>query len=165
MPSGNIVGRVSFNTFALDGGTTTFDVDSVNLNVNSPTTFDMEFVFTVEAFNSGSNVSVYKTFSIVVNRAFNKPYENLYIQAMPPQNDRDLINNLLQNSIAIPIELLYRADDPNFGRATQVVYNHAYGLTAATYIDYVSSLYLNHYWKNLVLGEISTAQALGSCHR
>ena len=160
MPSGNIVGRVSFNTFALDGGTTTFDVDNVNLNVTSPTTFDMEFVFTVEAFNGGSNVSVYKTFSIVVNRAFNAPYENLYIQAMPPQNDRDLINSLLQDYVAIPAELLYRADDPNFGRATRVVYNHAYGLTAATYVDYVSSLYLNHYWKNLVLGEIATAQAL-----
>jgi hypothetical protein len=120
----------------------------------------LEFVFTVEAFNGGSNVSVYKTFSIVVNRAFNTPYENLYIQAMPPQNDRDLINDLLQDTTAIPIESLYRADDPNFGRATQVVYDHAYGLTAATYIDYVSSLYLNHYWKNLVLGEIATAQAL-----
>jgi hypothetical protein len=117
-------------------------------------------VFTVEAFNGSANVSVYKTFSVVVNRAFNQPYENLYIQAMPPQNDRDLINNLLENTIAIPNELLYRADDPNFGRATRVVYNHAYGLTAATYIDYVSSLYLNHYWKNLVLGEIATAQAL-----
>jgi len=160
MPSGNIVGRVSFNTFALDGGTTTFDVDNVNLNVTSPTTFDLEFVFTVEAFNGSANVSVYKTFSVVVNRAFNAPYENLYIQAMPPQNDRDLINNLLENTIAIPTELLYRADDPNFGRATRVVYNHAYGLTAATYLDYVSSLYLNHYWKNLVLGEIATAQAL-----
>jgi hypothetical protein len=160
MSSGNIVGRVSFNTFALDGGTTTFDVVSSNRNVTSPTTFDMEFVFTVEAFNGGSNISVYKTFSIVVNREFNTPYENLYIQAMPPQNDRDLINDLLQNTIAIPVESLYRADDPNFGRATQVVYNHAYGLTAATYIDYVSSLYLNHYWKNLVLGEIATARAL-----
>jgi len=159
-PSGNIVGRVSFNTFAVDGGTTTFDVASVNRTVTNPTTFDMEFVFTVEAFNGGSNVSVYKTFSIVVNRAFNRPYENLYIQAMPPQNDRDLINDLLQDSVVIPIESLYRRDDPNFGRATQVVYDHAYGLTAATYIDYVSSLYLNHYWKNLVLGEISTARAL-----
>ena len=160
MPSGNIVGRVSFNTFAVDGGTTTFDVVSANRGVTTPTTFDMKFVFTVEAFNGGSNVSVYKTFSIVVNRAFNQPYENLYIQAMPPQNDRDLINNLLQNTTAIPVESLYRADDPNFGLATQVVYNHAYGLTAATYLDYVSSLYLNHYWKNLVLGEISTARAL-----
>jgi hypothetical protein len=79
---------------------------------------------------------------------------------MPPQDDRDLINSLLQNPTVIPVELLYRADDPNFGRATQVVYDHAFGLTAATYASYVSSLYLNHYWKNLVLGEIKTARAL-----
>jgi len=160
LSSGNIVGRVSFNTFALDGGTTTFDVNSTNRGITSPTTFDLTFVFTVQAYGGNGLISVYKDFSITVNRAYNIPYENLYIQAMPPQNDRDLINSLLQNSTIIPVELLYRGDDPNFGRATQVIYDHAFGLTAATYIEYVSSLYLNHYWKNLVLGEISTAQAL-----
>jgi hypothetical protein len=160
MPSGNIVGRVSFNTFALDGGTTTFDVVSTNRGITRPTTFDLKFNFTVQAYGGNGLISVYKNFSITVNREYNSPYENLYIQAMPPQNDRDLINSLLQNTTVIPVELLYRADDPNFGRATQVVYNHAFGLTAATYLDYVSSLYLNHYWKNLVLGEIKTARAL-----
>ena len=160
MPSGNIVGRVSFNTFALDGGTTTFDVGSINQGVTSPTTFDLTFNFTVQAYGGNGLISVYKDFSITVNREYNTPYENLYIQAMPPQSDRNFINSLLQDNTAIPIELLYRADDPNFGRATQVVYDHAFGLTAATYVDYVSSLYLNHYWKNLVLGEIKTARAL-----
>ena len=160
MPSGNIVGRVSFNTFALDGGTTTFDVNSVNRGITEPTTFDMTFNFTVEAYGGNGLISVTKNFSITVNRAFDAPYENLYIQAMPPQNDRDMINNLLQDPTIIPVEVLYRADDPNFGRASNVVYDHAFGLTAATYLDYVSSLYKNHYWKNLVLGEISTAQAL-----
>jgi hypothetical protein len=160
MPSGNIVGRVSFNTFALDGGTTTFDVISVNRGITTPTTFDLTFNFTVEAYGGDGLISVTKNFSIIVNRAFNAPYENLYIQAMPPQNDRDFINSLLQDSTVIPVELLYRADDPSFGRASQVIYDHAFGLTAATYLDYVSSLYLNHYWKNLVLGEIRTAQAL-----
>ena len=160
MPSGNIVGRVSFNTFALDGGTTTFDVGSINQGVTSPTTFDLTFNFTVQAYGGNGLISVYKDFSITVNREYNTPYENLYIQAMPPQSDRNFINGLLQDNTAIPIELLYRADDPNFGRATQVVYDHAFGLTAATYVDYVSSLYLNHYWKNLVLGEIKTARAL-----
>jgi hypothetical protein len=160
MPSGNIVGRVSFNTFALDGGTTTFDVVSTNRGITRPTTFDLKFNFTVEAYGGNGLISVYKNFSITVNREYNTPYENLYIQAMPPQDDRNLINSLLQNTTVIPVELLYRADDPNFGRATQVVYNHAFGLTAATYASYVSSLYLNHYWKNLVLGEIKTARAL-----
>jgi hypothetical protein len=160
MSSGNIVGRVSFNTFALDGGTTVFDVNSNNRAVTEPTTFDQTYNFIVEAFGGNGIISVFKEFSIRVTRTYNAPYENLYIQAMPPENDRALINSLLQDSTIFPPESLYRADDPNFGRATQVVYDHAFGLTAATYVDYVSSLYKNHYWKNLVLGEIKTAHAV-----
>jgi hypothetical protein len=160
LSSGHIAGRVSFDTFALDGGTTVFDVDSINQGITSPTTFDLVCNFTVEAYGGNGLISVFKNFSILVNRAYNTPYENLYIQAMPPQDDRDLVNSLLQNSSILPPELLYRADDSNFGRATSIVYNHAYGLTASTYEKYVSSLYENHYWKNLVLGSIETAQAI-----
>jgi hypothetical protein len=158
LPSGNIAGRVSFNTFCLDGGTTTFDV---NLNtVNQPTTFDMVNTFTVTAFSINGLISVNKTFTIRVVREYEVPYDNLYIQAMPPQDDRDLLADLLQNSNIFTPELIYRSDDPNFGVARRVIYNHAYGLTPATLDDYVASLDLNHYWKNLVLGQIETAQAL-----
>ena len=158
LTSGHIAGRVSFDTFALDGGTTTFDV---NLNtVNQPTTFDMVATFIVNAFSVNGLVNVNKTFSITVVRRYQEPYDNLYIQAMPPQDDRDLLAGLLQNPTIFTPSLIYRPDDPNFGVARNVVYNHAYGLTAATYNDYVASLNLNHYWKNLVLGEIKTAQAL-----
>jgi hypothetical protein len=158
LTSGHIAGRVSFDTFCLDGGTTTFDV---NLNtVDQPTTFDLVAIFTVNAFSVNGLVNVNKTFSITVVRRYQEPYDNLYIQAMPPQDDRDLLASLLQNPTIFPPSLIYRADDPNFGVARRVVYNHAYGLTAATYDDYVASLNLNHYWKNLVLGEIKTAQAL-----
>lgn len=161
LPSGHIAGRVSFNTFAIDGGATTFDVDSRDATITEPTTFDMSFTFTVEAYGQGyTQVSVTKTFTITVVRAYNEPYENLYIQAMPPQSDRNLIQSLLQDQDIIPPDDLYRSDDPNFGRAQRVTYWHAYGLTSATYSDYISSLYKNHYWKNLVLGEIKTAQAL-----
>jgi hypothetical protein len=159
LPSGNITGRASFNTFSLDGGTTTFDINSVNRGISTPTTFDLVYVFTVEAYNNNARINVSKRFSILVDRVYNLPYQNLYIQAMPPQNDRDLINSLVQSSTIIPPALLFRGDDPNFGRATKVIYDHAFGLTAATYEDYVSSLYKNHYWKNLVLGSIETAQA------
>jgi hypothetical protein len=158
LSSGHIAGRVSFNTFTLDSGTTTFDV---NLNtVDQPTTFDMVAIFTVNAFSINGLVNVNKTFSITVVRRYQEPYDNLYIQAMPPQDDRDLLASLLQNPTIFTPSLIYRDDDPNFGVARNVIYNHAYGLTAATYDDYVASLNLNHYWKNLVLGEIKTAQAL-----
>ena len=79
---------------------------------------------------------------------------------MPPLNDRVVINSLLQNSDIFQQPLLYRPTDPNFGVAKNVVYYHAYGLTAATYDDYVTSLDINHYWKNLVLGQIEVAQAI-----
>ena len=158
LTSGHIAGRVSFDTFCLDGGATVFDVNLVT--VNQPTTFDMVAIFTVNAFSVNGLISVNKTFSITVVRRYQEPFDNLYIQAMPPQNDRDLLSSLLQNPTIFPPGLIYRNDDPNFGVARNVVYNHAYGLTATTIDNYVYSLNLNHYWKNLVLGEIKTAQAL-----
>ena len=162
LPSGLIAGRVSFDTFALDLGTTTFDVTNNDLLLqgqNTATTFDMTFTFVVNVTSVNGLINVDKTFTITVIRAFNEPYENLYIQAMPPQNDRDLVTSLLQNQDIFRTDLLYRVDDPNFGRASNVVYWHAYGLKAATIEDYVSSLYINHYLKNLVLGDIKVAQA------
>ena len=154
LSNGEIAGRVSFNTFALDGGATTFD--------NNTTTFDLVCYFTVNAYSNNGVVSSNKTFSITVVRKYSEPYDNLYIQAMPPVNDRIIINNLLQNSDIFQQDLLYRPTDPNFGVAKTVKYYHAYGLTAATLDEYVTSLDINHYWKNLVLGEIEVAQAIDS---
>jgi len=158
LPSGHIAGRVSFNTFALDGGTTIFDAAPVQ-GIVKETTFDLKFTFTVNVFSINGVVNTNKEFSITVNRAYNVPYENLYIKAMPPFDDRNLIDSLLQNTDIFPNNLIYRSDDPNFGIATNVVYMHAFGLTASTYEEYVSSLYENHYWKDLVLGNIEVAQA------
>ena len=161
LPSGDIAGRVSFNTFAVDLGTTTFDKELRTTLIQSPqeTTFDTRYTFTVNAYSVDGYVSVFKTFTVKVLRVYNQPYENLYIKAMPPYTDRALINQLIQNSDIFRPELIYRDQDPNFGIATSVIYNHAYGLTSSTYELYVSSLYENHYWKNLILGEIKTAQA------
>lgn len=158
LPSGDIVGRVSFNTFALDGGTTTFDV---GLNtVDQPTTFDMVAIFTVNVYSLNGLINTVKTFSIRVVRRYQEPFDNLYIQAMPPDSDRALLASLLEDPSIFPPELIYRVDDPNFGVARRVIYNHAYGLTATILDDYVASMNLNHYWKNLVLGEIKTARAV-----
>lgn len=154
LPTGEIAGRVSFDTFALDMGTTTFD--------SNTTTFDLVFTFTVNAYSVNGLVSDNQVFSIRVNRVYNEPYDNLYIQAMPPTNDRVVINNLLQNTDIFKQNLLYRPTDPNFGVSKNVKYYHAYGLRAATFDDYVSSLDINHYWKNLILGSIEVAQAKNS---
>jgi hypothetical protein len=160
-PSGNIVGRVGFETFALDNGTTTFDKRlGTASGITTETSFDMTKTFTVVAYSSNGVVNVNNTFSIRLVRAFNQPYDNLYIQAMPPDNDRAILNGLLQNSNIFPPSLIYRYDDPNFGVATRAVYQHAFGLTAENLDAYVEALNLNHYWKNLTLGEVKVARAL-----
>ena len=256
LPSGDIVGRVSFDTFALDLGITTFDQSfSINRNIASlGTTFDQTFVFTVNAYAEDTNqtiyevasiqvnnggtgysflnkptiaigqpvgasavpavagvvtvaggaitqvllsengngytsaptvtvtqgfggsgasltavmaatgsqdvISVYKTFTLKLVREYNRPYQNLYVRAMPPPADRALIRSLLDNEEIFPLEYLYRSDDVNFGKSSQVTYAHAFGLAPDTLERYVASLYENHYWKNLILGEIATAQAI-----
>lgn len=161
LPSGNIAGRCSFDTFALDGGTTVFDIDSRN-RLSGPTTFDLTFTFTVQVYSLNSVVNFTKIFTIRLVRVYNAPYENLYVQAMPPVNDRQILDQLLQSPDIFPPNMIYRSDDPNFGVSTRVIYRHAYGLTASTLADYYSSLYENHYWKNLVLGQIEVAQATDS---
>ena len=253
LPTGEIAGRTTFNTFAVDLGFTTFDATQSNITGISETNFDTEFTFTVNAYaedtgqllynvasvnitDGGSGyssinlptlafsspvgatavtavgnavvtgsaitavtlteqgagytsaptitvtqgfggsgavltpvmqvtgqrdaISVFKTFTVKVYRAYNYPYQNLFCLAMPPANDRLLINELLDNEEIFVPSYIYRPDDANFGKSTQVKYEHAYGLAPDTIDQYVSSLYENHYWKNLVLGEINTAQAL-----
>jgi len=256
LDSGEISGRVTFNTFAIDLGSTTFDAtQSVVRNISiQETTFDSTFTFTVNAYaedsqqvlykvnsvevldggsgysavttpvltfntpigataiqaqagtvtvsggkitavaveNGGNGytspailtvtegfggsgavlqsimkptgtrdvVSVDKTFTVQVRRVYNKPYQNLLIEAMPPANDRATITELLNNQEIFVPDYIYRIDDPYFGKSERVIYQHAFGLAPDTLETYVLSLYENHYWKNLVLGEIDTAQAI-----
>jgi len=257
LESGEISGRVTFNTFAVDLGATTFDATQSVLRNNSinETTFDSTFVFTVNAYaedtqrtlfnvnaitvdNGGSgyssvspptlqfnapigavartalvgnitisggsittvevldggagytldnpavlteiagagsgavftaimratgtqdSVSADQTFTVTVIREYNKPYQNLLIEAMPPANDRILIASLLDDQDIFVPEYIYRPTDPFFGKSSRIIYQHAFGLDPDTLDTYVESLYLNHYWKNLVLGEIDTARAI-----
>lgn len=254
LATGELAGRITFNTFALDLGFTTFDIDLGVTTGIDPTTFDSKFTFTINAFAPGSNqalykvtgitvvsggsgynsatpptivfsdpagstavaavagaavisagvivsvpvvnpgsgylsaptvtitagfggsgavleaqiqqvasidsISVFKTFTVTVDRRYNYPYQNLFCLALPPANDRLLLNQLLTNQEIFVPEFIYRPQDANFGVSTRVKYEHAYGLAPESVDTYVSSLYTSHYWKNLILGGINTAQAL-----
>lgn len=111
---------------------------------------------------SGSKdmVSVYKEFHVRVYRRWNKPYQNLLLRAMPPLNDRATLYDFLHDETIFVPEWIYRPSDPFFGMAKNVTFVQAYGLLPETLDVYVSSLYQNHYWKNLVLGPIKTARAV-----
>jgi len=173
--TGNIVGRVQYQTFGLidynitadsntfaDTSTITADTNGIT-NIafdGGTTTFDKKFTFTVEAYSNNGQISTFKTFNILVNRKFNSPTHELSISALLSQDDRTIVDSLLQNQDIIKQDLLYRHDDLYFGVATEVTYTHAYGLSPEIINTYIESLGSNHYNKRLTLGEIKTARAL-----
>jgi hypothetical protein len=160
LPSGNIAGRVSFQTFSLDLGNTTFDKDlRTRLDINE-TTWDREYSFTVQAYNTAEVVNVERTFKIFVNQKYKIPAQCLRIEAFSTNDDRALIAELVNNTDIFKPEWVYRGDDPWFGVRKKVWYEHAYGLEPSTFQEYTDSVIKNHYRKKIVLGEIRTAQAL-----
>jgi len=158
--SGNITGQASFQSFMLDGGTTTFDESITTRLEVDPTVFDRTYYFTVEAFNTSSRISVFKDFEIYVDLKYLTPYETVYMSATPELVDRTDVLELLDNKDIFLDSLIYRPDDNNFGISTEVRYNHAYGIKSKELSEYVEAMKLNHYRKNLVLGDIKTARAL-----
>lgn len=119
-----------------------------------------EFTFTIQAYSPNYTiVQSSKTFTVNVYQEYGQPTDILYIQATPSLNDRNILATLLNNDTLIPTDSLYRPDDVNFGKATNVVYEHAYGIYASDIQDYIAAVTRNHYWRNITLGELKTAVA------
>lgn len=151
-PDGLLVGRASFETFALDSGYTTID--------NAKTTFDQVFTFTIAAFDTANYAYSTRDFKITIVKRDQIPYENLYVTVMPSRLQRGLYNEILNDSDIFSQDLLYRADDPWFGKNTLRRSLFMTGLNPKAAAEYISSMTLNHYWKTLNWGSIKTAHAL-----
>ena len=147
LDTGEISGVVAYqpNDSLVEAGTTT------------------DFTFTVQAYSpTFPAVTSTETFTLSVYQEFSQPTDTLYIQCSPSVNDRNLLSTLLNNTSLIPTDYLYRADDPYFGKATDVIYEHAYGIYASDLDEYVAAITKNHYWRNITLGQINIATARDS---
>ena len=122
-----------------------------------------EFTFTVQAYSSEFPViGSSKTFTLNVLQEFSQPTDILYIQATPSLSDRQILSTLLNDEELIPTASLYRNNDEYFGKATNVIYEHAYGIYASDIEEYIVAVTRNHYWRNITLGELKTAVAKNS---
>ena len=138
--SGNVASQPTTD-FLLLGDSTTFSV-------------------TIQSYSPDySIVHSEREFTITVNQEYNRPTDILYIKATPSINDRRKIDQLLSDETVIPTEYLYRSGDGYFGKATNIVYAHMYGILASDFNEYINAVTKNHYWRNITLGEIKTAVA------
>lgn len=146
LPSGEIVGRVSFQP------------EKSYVTVGTKTAYN----FRVHAFSPEFTLlSTYQDFTITVEHYFDKPTENIYLKAAPNIAGRKLIQSLLVGNL-IPDEYLFRPNDPNFGKAKDVRYIHAYGMTPSTAVEYINAISQNHYNRKIILGPLQTAVASDS---
>lgn len=122
------------------------------------------YSLTIKAYYSSfPQINSIKTFTLTTLQKFYLPYDTVYIKALPSINDRSKLNYLLVNDEIIPRRHLYRVDDIYFGKSTSVIYDHIYGVPSIArndfFTEYVNAVKINHYWRNITLGEIKVAVA------
>jgi hypothetical protein len=151
---GLISGRVSFQVFSLDQGTTTLDGEA--------TTFDFTYTFTVTARDLANTISADRTFTLTIRQFDKIPYENLYLKALPSAEQRASFQTLVNDTTIFPLEKIYRHEDPWFGLAGDIKTLFLAGLSPSALAKYTQVASTNHYTKRLTFGDIKTARALDS---
>lgn len=143
LPNGEIVGRVA------EQPTGSF------INAGN----EIYYIFEVMAYSPQYPLlQTIREFTLKVVFTHEVPLENVYIKALCNLSGRKVIQSLLTDETIIPSQLLYRPNDPYFGKAIDVRYIHAYGLNSTYTENYINAMQ-NHYERKIILGEVKTALA------
>ncbi len=144
LDTGEIIGKVSFQP------------STELLNENAET----DFTFTVLTYSEQFPVlKSTKTFTLTVRQYFAEPVENIYFKATPNISGRTVLASLLNDTTLIPTNSLYRPQDSNFGKASNITVLQTYGLAVSTINEYLNVIQENFYTRKVVLGELKTAVA------
>lgn len=152
LPTGEISGRATFESFSIDDYATTFD--------NETLTIDRTATFRVRAEAVDGTASSTRTFSLKLNIIDTEPYENLYLQAMPTVAQRQIYNALISDSSIFDPELIYRPDDHYFGVQQDLKMLFLPGLSPSELTEYQTAMIRNHFTKTYTFGEVKTAYVL-----
>jgi hypothetical protein len=126
---------------------------------SAPTVFDRDFIFTVVATNSAGSASSQREFTLAVDIRTPEPYENLYVRCFPNNTSRNKLFSILDNSDIFPNNLMYRANDPFWGKRRDLTALIAYGITASSAADYISAMQDRHYDKRFFFGDYGVSIA------
>jgi hypothetical protein len=154
LPTGEIAGRATFESFSVDDHTTTFD--------NELLVVDRTATFRVRAETVDGSASSTRTFTLKLNVIDTEPYENLYLKAMPLVSKRQMYNTLISNSSIFNETSIYRLDDSNFGVQKDLTMLFLPGLSPSELTEYQTAMIENHFTKTYTFGNIKVAYVLDS---
>jgi hypothetical protein len=155
--NGLVTGRVSFEHIMFDTGTTTFD--GANSPLVTETTFEREYKFSVRVYSNDLTIDTYQEFTIDINPSSFKPYESLYIKALPVIEQREIYSSLINNADDINPKDIYRNGDINFGIQNNIRALVASGLNPVAETDYIEAMAQNHFNNTLRFGGLKVAHA------
>lgn len=133
-------------------------VGKTQYNMSEEESFTVEFKVVASSIREIKT----KTFSITIMQRIGKPVRNLYCRVMPKKQQREIYDNIINNSDIMPFQDLYRPLDPWFGLNYHRRFLFAAGLSAKDISIYYNAIEKNHYWKNVRFGEIKTAKAVNN---
>jgi hypothetical protein len=161
---GLLSGRVSFESFSVDDYATTFD--------NNKLTIDKVYKFTVQAatddatynpdgsINTPPSAYAIQEFTLTLDIIDIEPYDNLYLQALPTWDQRQIFDSVIKDTEIFVPELIYRPTDPWFGVSDKIKMLFLTGLQADSLDTYANAILENHYTKAYSFGDINTAVVL-----
>lgn len=152
LPTGELSGRVSFETTEIDLETTTFDGKSLTL--------DRTYNFTVLVQSTDGSAENIQEFTLKLNVINLAPYENLYLKALPAFDQRLIYKSIINNQEIFPSELIYRIDDPWFGINEDISMLFIPGLTPTQVDEYEIAMTRNHFTKTYNFGEVKSVVVL-----
>lgn len=140
--------------------TRTTDLNTTTTIDGGKTTFDSTYTFSVKAVTADGTASATKEFSILLDNYNKAPYENVYLKALPSQDQRTLFKSIINNQDIFPDALIYRPRDPWFGKASDIRMLFLPGLTTSDLDMFAQATEKNHYNKRINFGNVKTARAV-----
>jgi len=157
LPDGSIAGKIDYEaqtyfdrgpygykSFILDGGTTTID---------------KRWHFTVQASDIFDQSSVEKEFYIEVDEIDTVQYTDIYAQAMIARSKREKFRDFISDKYTFPDNMIYRLDDPVFGRQEKIKLPMEYGIEKVRLNVYIDQLRRYFYRKQFFFGDVKHIRA------
>lgn len=157
LPSGDISGRVTFEAFTIDDYTTTFDGGTM--------TSDRTYNFFVKVSTVDGTASSVQEFTLTLNVIDIEPYNDLYLQALPAFDQRQIYNSVINNTEIFNPNLIYRSSDPWYGIQSNMEMLFLSGLSPDDLDAYQQAMVNNHYDKTYTFGDIKTAVVLNDLYK
>ena len=139
-------------------GIVTFDGSNFSLDAGT-TTFDREYLFTINARDILGYSAISRTFTLTVVTPNNRLYSNITARPYLKLDQREMFKTFIRNTSVFDATAIYRPGDSNFGIQNDLKMSVYAGIETKTAAQVVSVVGQNHRKKRFKLGDIKLAQA------